>query len=141
MFGDKKTDKEMKIVAKDVGFAEDSFSLMKQAVGKEEHHLGDFVNTKSKEDLEKLNKSRKIRSELQDTIVQTLNVKLKNQEWCEMKHLCGIAMHVQELISRCSSLGLIKVAEKLAECHKNLFLEYLTLLGFTQNNISFHTSA
>lgn len=142
MFGKQKIKKEeMKLKEKDVGFAEDSFSLMKQAVGKEEHHLEDFVNTRKEEDMEKINNARKIRSELQDTILQVLNVQLKNQEWCEMKHLCGIAMHIQELISRCSSLGLINISNILAECHKKLFLEYLNLLGFTKENISYPTSA
>ena len=140
MFG-KKENKEMKIVEKDVGFAEDSFELMKQAVGEEAHHIGNFVISKSKEDLVKLNNCREVRSKIQNLIIETTGAKIDNQCWCILKHVCGEAMHTHELINRASSIGADKLATELSKIHKKLYLSYLEVLGFTEENISNESSA
>jgi len=137
----KKDNKEMKIVDKDVGFAEDSFELMKQAVGEEAHHIGNFVISGSKEDLSKLNKCREMRSKIQDLIIKTTGAKIDNQDWCIMKHLCGEAMHTHELINRASNIGADELAIELGKIHKKLYLSYLNVLGFTKENISNKSSA
>jgi len=140
MFG-KKENKEMKIVEKDVGFAEDSFELMKQAVGEEAHHIGNFVISGSMKDLIKLNNCRKRRSKIQNLIIEIMNAKIDNQDWCILKHICGQAMHIHELINRVSSVCADSLAIKLSEIHKRLYLSYLNILGFTKENISNKSSA
>ncbi|MBA7623835.1 hypothetical protein ES703_31234 [subsurface metagenome] len=136
MFNKKNKDKDMKIMEGDVGFAEDSFASMKQAIGAEEHYFGDFIISRKKEDFESYNHMRKIRSNLQNNVLKTLNIKLKNQGWCKMKHICGVAMHVQELCARTSNFKLLEISNLFAEIHKLLYLEYLNILGFTEKNIS-----
>ena len=140
MFG-KKENKEMKINEKDVGFAEDSFELMKQAVGEEAHHIGNFVISGSLKDLVELNNCRNRRSKIQDLIIKTMGAKIENQNWCILKHTCGEAMHIHELINRASSVGADNLANKLGEIHKQLYLSYLKVLGFTKENISNKSSA
>ena len=130
-----------KINKKDVGYAEDSFELMKQAVGKESHHLADFISSRDKIDLDKFNSSREVRTEIQNSILKFFKVELKGQAWCEFKHLCGIAMHTHELLSRASNNGLMDVANEMADVHKKLYLEYLSMLGINEKNISFGSSA
>ncbi|MBU0893888.1 MAG: hypothetical protein KKF48_02395 [Nanoarchaeota archaeon] len=133
--------KKDKIVEKDVGYAEDSFALLKQSMGQEEHFLGNFIDSKSEKDLKKLNEARNIRTELLNSIIEVMGIELKGQNWCILKHVCATAMHTQELINRCSMMGLTKIASRLAECHKLLYLNYLELLGINENNISNKTSA
>lgn len=133
--------KKDKITEKDVGFIDDSFFAMKNAVGYEEHCFNDFVSTKSKEDFEKYSNARKIRTELQLSIIKYIDVELKGQQWCKLKHICSQAMSTQELIARYSSIGDFELAKKLIENNKILFIEYLTLLGVNENNISNKTEA
>lgn len=133
--------KKEKINEKDVGFAEDSFELMKQAVGEEAHHIGNFVISGSKEDLVKLNNCREIRSKIQNLIIETTGAKIDNQCWCILKHVCGEAMHTHELINRASSIGASELAIELGKIHKKLYLSYLDVLGFTEENISYESSA
>jgi hypothetical protein len=130
-----------KIVEKDVGFAEDSFFAMKNAVGQEEHCMCDFVSTKKNEDFERYNNARNNRTELQKSIIKVMKTELKNQEWCRLKHVCSEAMSTQELIARCSSMNDLETAKILVEVYKLLYVEYLTLLGFNDKNISVKSSA
>jgi hypothetical protein len=133
--------KKDKIVEKDVGFAEDSFFAMKNAVGYEEHCYCDFVSTQSKEDFEKYNEAREIRTLLQKEIIKVMGVNLKNQEWCKLKHICSQAMGTQEDIARCTSMNDLATAMLLTENYRKLLIDYLKLLGVTEDNISSKTEA
>jgi len=125
-----------KITEKDCGYAEDLFALLKQSIGEEEHHIGNFIETKSEKDLNKLNEARKRRTNLMLSGLEAMNVKLENQEWCILKHICATAMHIHELISRCSMTGWNEIAKRLSEVYKSLYLSYLDILGVNEKNIS-----
>lgn len=130
-----------KLVSKDVGFAEDAFEGLKQAAGIETHCIGNFQTTGSKEDLESLNSARKNRTELMSIVIESVGCELKNQQWCELKHTFTAAMHVHELIARASNIGAIDLAARLVSLHQEYYLNFLVLLGFTEENIKSKTSA
>lgn len=127
-FGDKK------IKEKDVGFAEDSFELLKHAVGDESHCLANYIIFGGKDNLEKLKDARIRRSNLMDSVCKVLGVDLKGQDWCRMKHICGEAIGCQELIVRLIEDKFYEQIKIVSHEHKGLYLEYLKILGFTEKN-------
>ena len=139
MFGKNKIDG--KFIDKDVGFAEDAFELLKQSCGVETHCLGNFQNTGSNEDLEEMNSARAKRTELMQIIIESVGAELKNQRWCQLKHTCNTAMHIQELIARASNLGNLEVSKRLVAIHQEYYLDFLEILGFTEKNSKSKTSA
>ena len=140
IFGNKK-DKEMKIVDKDVGFAEDSFELLKQACGDEAHCVGNFVINPSQENLKDMNLSRERRTKLMEIVIESVGADIQNQDWCRVKHICTEAMHCQEIMVRLSSQNIFDLAKYASEIHKNCYLKFLTLLGFSKENLNHLTSA
>jgi len=137
MFGNKKENKEMKIVDKDVGLAEDTFEFLKHAVADESHCLGNFNSTGEESHLLDLESARKLRTDVLDEFSH----KLDAQKWCRVKHICGKAMTIQEICTRHLSVGDLEMAKKYGERHKNLYLEFIKILGFDEKNISFDSSA
>jgi len=140
MFG-KNKNKDMKLVDKDVGFAEDSFELLKQACGDEAHCVGNFVIDPCDLKLSEMNASRERRTELMNIVIEAVNADIKNQDWCRVKHLCTEAMHCQEDMVRLSSQGNLELSKRIAEIHKQCYLKFLHLLGFTKENINYSTTA
>jgi len=140
MFG-KNLDKQMKLVDKDVGFAEDSFELCKQATGDEAHCVGNFVIKQDDISFEKMNSARSRRTEIMNVIIESVNSDIKNQDWCRLKHLCTEAMHTQELMVRLSSIKSFELAKRCADIHKECYMEFLEILGFTEENLNSSTSA
>lgn len=145
MFGKKQEikiiDIDGKLTKKDVGLAEDSFGALKNAVGKENHCMDDFQSSPTKENLELLNIARRNRTNLMNCIIEAVGAVIENQSWCILKHICGQAMGVQEMIARFSVVGNLEDAIELSKIHKELYLEYLKILGFNETNCSFPTSA
>ena len=142
LFGNEnELEKEGKLSAKDVGFGEDSFEALKHACGEESHCLCDFINHPTTRTLQTVNKARQRRTELMELIIISTGAKLIGQQWCRIKHLCTEAVGCQELIARQSTLGNFKLAEGFGKIHKSIYVEYLTILGFTEKNLKFETSA
>lgn len=135
------TDNGMKLVEKDVGFAEDSFELLKQACGDEAHCVGNFVITPGEDTLREMNLSRERRTNLMEIIINSVGADIKNQDWCRIKHICTEAMHCQEIMVRLSSKGIFNLAEEVSAIHKDCYLKFLGLLGFNKQNINHSTSA
>jgi len=140
MFGKNKNN-QMKLVDKDVGFAEDSFELIKQACGDEAHCVGNFVINPCEENLLEMNSSRKRRTKIMEIVIEAVDAKVENQDWCRIKHICTEAMHVQEDMVRLSSQGIFELAKKASEIHRDCFLKFLNLLGFSKENLNHLTSA
>lgn len=136
MFGKSKQD-QMKLVDKDVGFAEDSWEFLKHAVADEGHCLGSYISTGDIKYLQELEKARGLRTEIMDILAKNVVA----QEWCRIKHLAGKAITLQELCTRYLSVGDLEMAKKLAEKGKELYLAYLKILGFSRENLSYNTSA
>jgi len=126
-----------KINEKDVGFLEDAWTFLQHAVADESHCMGNYVSTENEKELKNLEEARKIRTLVADLITEDVT----NQGWCRVKHLCGKAMTLQELITRYLSMGNFEIAKKLAKEYKNLYLEYLKVLGVSEENISNESSA
>lgn len=142
MFGkNNKQDKEMKLVEKDVGFAEDSFELIKQACGDEAHCVGNFVIDPSEINLQEMNSARSRRTNIMEIVIEAVGADVQNQNWCRLKHICTEAMHSQEVMVRFSSKGIFESAKKASEIHKECYLKFLNLLGFTKENLNNLTSA
>lgn len=135
MFG-KQKNKE-KINEKDVGLLEDAWTFLQHAVADESHCMGNYVSTGNEKELKNLEEARKIRTLVADLITEDV----ANQGWCRVKHLCGKAMTLQELITRYLSMGNFEIAKKLAKEYKGLYLEYLKVLGVSEENISNESSA
>ena len=140
MFG-KNKDQQMKLVDKDVGFAEDSFELIKQACGDEAHCVGNFVIDPSEKNLQEMNSARSRRTVIMENVIEAIGADIGDQNWCRLKHICTEAMHVQEVMVRFSSKGIFELAKKSSEIHKECYLKYLSLLGFTKENLNHSTSA
>jgi len=134
MFG---KEKEMKIVESDVGLAEDTFEFLKHAVADESHCLGNYNSTEDEKYLSQLEETRKLRTDVLDEFSEQLT----EQKWCRVKHVCGKAMTSQEICTRYLSVGNMKMAKIYAERHKNLYMEFIELLGFTEEKINNQTSA
>ncbi len=142
LFGNEnELEKEGKLSAKDVGFGEDSFEALKHACGEESHCLCDFINHPTPGTLQTVNKARQRRTELMELIIISTGAKLIGQQWCRIKHLCTEAVGCQELIARHSVLKNFKLAAEIGKLHQNIYLEYLTVLGFTEQNLKNETSA
>lgn len=137
----KNKNKEMKLVDKDVGFAEDSFELIKQACGDEAHCVGNFVTNPCEKNLHEINSSRKRRTKIMEIIIEAVGADVVNQDWCRIKHICTEAMHVQEDMVRLSSQNFFELAKKASEIHKECYLKFLNLLGFSKENLNNLTSA
>lgn len=136
MFG-KKENKEMKLVEKDVGFAEDAWEFLKHAVADEGHCLGSYVSTGDIKYLHELEKARGLRTEVADILLKGVVA----QNWCRVKHLAGKSMTAQELCTRYLSIGNLEMAQKFANYQKELYLSFLKILGFTKENLNYSTSA
>ena len=134
-------EKEGKLSAKDVGFGEDSFEALKHACGEESHCLCDFINHPTNATLQTINKARSRRTTLMECIIISTGAKLIGQQWCRLKHLCTEAVGCQELIARHSVLGNYKLAAEIGKLHQSIYLEYLSVLGFTEQNLKNITSA
>jgi len=137
----KNKDQQMKLVDKDVGFAEDSFELIKQACGDEAHCVGNFVINPCESNLKEMNSSRSRRTKLMGIIIDAVGAKVEDQDWCRIKHICTEAMHVQEDMVRLSSQNIFDLAKEISEIHKECFLKFLNLLGFSKDNLNHSTSA
>lgn len=135
MFGKKEI--KDKINEKDVGLLEDAWVFLCHAVADESHRLGSYISTKDEKQLTKLEEARKLRTVIADLITKDVIA----QEWCSLKHLCGKAMTLHELITRYLSMGDLETAKKLAKEYKKLYLEYLNILGVNEENISNESSA
>ncbi len=132
MFG-----KKEKINEKDVGLLEDAWIFLQHAVADESHCMGNYISTKNERELKNLEEARKVRTFVADLITGNI----ANQGWCRIKHLSGKAMTLQELITRYLSMGDLETAKKLAKEYKKLYLEYLNVLGVSEENISNKSSA
>jgi len=126
-----------KINEKDVGLLEDAWVFLQHAVADESHCMGNYVSTKDEKELKNLEEARKVRTFVADLITENI----ANQGWCRIKHLSGKAMTLQELITRYLSMGDLETAKKLAKEYKKLYLEYLNVLGVSEENISNKSSA
>ena len=141
MFGKNKQNKEMKLVDKDVGFAEDSFELIKQACGDEAHCVGNFVINPCEENLQEMNSSRSRRTKIMGIVIEAVGANVENQDWCRIKHICTEAMHIQEDMVRLSSQNIFEMAKEISTLHKECYLKFLNLLGFSKENLNHSTSA
>ena len=129
---------EGKLTAKDVGYLEDAFVFLCHAVADESHCLGNFLSTSDENYLYDLEKAREIRSFIADMITKDVIA----QNWCRLKHICGKAMTCQELITRHLSMGDLETAKKLAERYRELYFQYLKILGVDKDTqIKSETSA
>jgi len=126
-----------KINEKDVGLLEDAWTFLQHAVADESHCMGNYVSTDNEKELKNLEEARKVRTFVADLITKDVN----NQGWCRVKHLAGKAMTLQELITRYLSMGNLETAKKLAQEYKKLYIEYLKVLGVSEENISNKSSA
>ena len=133
---EKKEIKEGKLNEKDVGYLSDAFFSLCQSCGYESHVFDDFRSNPNKENLERYNKARRRRTILMENILEHTGANLINEQWCELKHLCTIAMGIQELVARNSMLGNLKEASELVNIHKEIYLEFLIILGVNENNIN-----
>ena len=122
---------------KDVGLLEDAWVFLQHAVADESHCMGNYVSTENENELKNLEEARKIRTLVADLITENVT----NQGWCRIKHLCGKAMTLHELITRYLSMGDLETAKKLAKEYKKIYLEYLNILGVNEENISNKSSA
>lgn len=121
-----------KINEKDVGLLEDAWVFLCHAVADESHRLGSYISTKDEKYLKGLEEARRIRTFVAGLITKDV----VSQGWCSLKHVCGKAMTLQELITRYLSMEDLETAKKLAEEYRKLYLEYLKILGVTEENIS-----
>ena len=135
MFKKEEEKKDGKLNKKDVGLLEDMFEAIKQACGIETHNYGNLVIKPNLENLKTYNESRRKRTELMEIAIKKANADLQNQDWCRIKHICSLAMHVQELSARLSILEDMENIPKLTEMHKELYLQFLTILGVNEDNI------
>jgi len=76
-----------------------------------------------------------------EIVIEAVDAKVENQDWCRIKHICTEAMHVQEDMVRLSSQGIFELAKKASEIHRDCFLKFLNLLGFSKENLNHLTSA
>jgi len=137
MFGKKEKMMDGKLVEKDVGFLEDAWEFLKHAVMDESHCLGTYLSTENEIFLQSLEKARKIRTE----VMSILTKNAVGQGHCRIKHLAGKSMTAQELCTRFLSMGDIETAKKFADYQKEFYLEYLSVLGVDENNISNQSDA
>ena len=134
-------EKEGKLTEKDVGYLQDAFEKLKNSAGQESHCLGNFVIDPSKRNLQKINEARRRRTVLMELTISSVGAKLTNEDWCSVKHICVTAMGCQECIARHSVVGNIKLATEYSKIHKELYLEFLDLMGVDETNLKSQTSA
>jgi len=135
--------KDGKKSEKDVGFAEDSFEGLKQSCGYEAHAHAHVVINQSIENIKEYNQARGERTLLMKVVIKHMDAELTNQRWCQLKHCCTAAMHIQELSARLVSLKELDLESIsfLAILHRNYFLIYLKLLGVTEENMGSPSTA
>lgn len=130
-----------KLVEADVGFAEDAFELLKHSVADEGHCIGNYIDTANEKYLKDLEEARRFRTRIANMVTNVISGgKMVSQNWCRLKHLCGKAMTCQEIITRFLSMGDYESAKKLSEEYKNLYFEYLELLGINEKNYELNNS-
>ena len=129
--------KKDKIVDEDIGFIEDCFEVLKDMTAYEGHSLGSYISTKDKKNLNDFNWMREMRTHF----LSIISKNCVGQDYCRLKHLARIAMGLQELGSRYLSMGMVKDAQKCADYHEEVYLKFLELIKFDENNMEVKSSA
>lgn len=124
------TDKS-KSIERDLGFVQDAWEFVKHAVADEGHCFESFMIEGDGKFLDYLEKARKDR-----TLVMDMIAKGKGHAWCRSKHLAGKSMLAQELCTRFLSVGNKEKAKMMADKAKEFYLEFLTMNGFTADDLN-----
>lgn len=128
---------ESKSIDRDIGFVEDCFEMCKDMVAFEGHSLGNFMENPDKRFLDELAWMRKIRTHYLDIIAKSP----LGQDWCRSKHLCRIAMGLQELTTRFLSVGDIENAKISAGHAKEIYLQFLKINGYKEEDLNVSSSS
>lgn len=125
----KKEDKS-KLIEKDIGFVEDAFEMCKNMIAFEDHSMGSFMATEDPRFLEEMNWMRELRTHYLNLIAKSD----MGQDWCRSKHLCRVAMGLQELCARYLSLGDFESAKKCALDAREAYFRFLKLNGYKEED-------
>lgn len=96
---------------KDVGFIEDSATLIQNAVAAENHAQMSWISTKDDFYLELSDMIRRDRSKLMYSLIPESDA----QDYCIVKHTLVMAQNYKELANRCTELKLIDQAKENLE--------------------------
>lgn len=121
---------ETKLIEKDIGFVEDCFEMCKDMIAFEGHSLGNFMAEEDSRFLEEMAWMRKIRTHYLNMIAKSEI----SQDWCRSKHLCRIAMGLQELCTRFLSTGDIENAKKCAVDAREVYIKFLLINGYKEED-------
>jgi hypothetical protein len=127
---EQKSKDETKLIEKDIGFVEDAFEMCKDMIAFEGHSLGNFMETEDERFLEEMSWMRKIRTHYLNLIAKSEI----SQDWCRSKHLCRIAMGLQELCTRFLSIGDIESAKKCAVDARDIYFKFLKINGYKEED-------
>ena len=128
---------ETKSIERDVGLAEDTFSLCANLTAMESHFLGNFMATEDENYLNELSSTRKLRTHYLNLIAKCDIA----QTWCISKHLCMIYMNLQELCTRFLSIKDMENAKKCAIDARETYLKFLKINGYKEEDLDVKSSA
>ena len=129
--------KEMKIIDKDIGFAQDCFNLIKNLIAMETHCLNSYLSSKDEKWLKLMKEFREKRTFYLDKITSKNN----GNGWCISKHLAESSMLLQELSTRYMTIDDLENAKRCAEDSGFYYEKFLEINGYLDRKAENKTSA